>query len=69
MQQKFCEFQPRIFMISPLPEEWSADADVALDGEGDRGKGGAGQRHLRDGHQEWNEVEEDIGWNEMERRV
>ncbi len=48
-------------MNSPLPEEWSADADVALDGEGDRGEGGAGQRHLRDGHQEGNEVEEDIG--------
>ena len=44
----------------PLPEEWCADADVSLDGEGYSGEGGAGQRHLGDGHQERNQVVEHI---------
>ena len=47
-------------MVLPLPEEGSADADVSLDGKGDRGEGGAGQGHLRDGHEEGNEVKEDV---------
>ena len=49
-----------IFVSLPLPKEWCADADVSLDGEGDRGEGGAGQGHLRDGHQEGNEMNENV---------
>ena len=45
----------------PLPEEWCADADVSLDGEGYSGEGGAGQGHLSDGHQEGYQVDKHMG--------